>query len=85
MLLAQALHEGGAPAGVMNLINGEPEGMGSIMLQDARGAQGSVHRLPPRRQTADGRRFTDDDAALPGAWRQRARSRLPGCGRGANC
>ena len=36
MLLAQALHEGGAPAGVMNLINGEPEGMGEVMLQDAR-------------------------------------------------
>ena len=36
MLLAQALHEGGAPAGVMNLINGEPGGMGEVMLQDAR-------------------------------------------------
>ena len=36
MLLAQALHEGGAPAGVMNLINGEPEGMGEVLLQDAR-------------------------------------------------
>lgn len=36
MLLAQALHEGGAPAGVMNLINGEPAGMGEVLLQDAR-------------------------------------------------
>ena len=36
MLLAQALFEGGAPAGVMNLINGEPEGMGEVLLQDVR-------------------------------------------------
>ena len=36
MLLAQALHEGGVPAGAMNLINGEPEGMGEVLLQDAR-------------------------------------------------
>ncbi len=36
MLLAQALHEGGAPAGVMNLVNGEPEAMGQRFLDDPR-------------------------------------------------
>ena len=36
MLLAQALVEGGAPAGVMNLINGEPEAMGKVLLDDVR-------------------------------------------------
>ncbi len=32
MLLAQALHEGGAPSGVINCINGDPSGMGQAML-----------------------------------------------------
>jgi len=36
MLLAQALHEGGAPAGVMNLINGDPTGMAGVMMRDPR-------------------------------------------------
>jgi acyl-CoA reductase-like NAD-dependent aldehyde dehydrogenase len=36
MLLAQALHEAGAPAGVINLISGEPESMAQEMLNDAR-------------------------------------------------
>ncbi len=36
MLLAQAVHEAGASAGVMNLVNGEPEGMGRVFLEDAR-------------------------------------------------
>jgi len=36
MLLAQALHEGGAPAGVMNLVNAEPEPFGQVLLEDAR-------------------------------------------------
>ncbi len=36
MLLAQALVEGGAPAGVMNLVNGEPESMGRVLLDDVR-------------------------------------------------
>lgn len=34
MLLAQALHESGAPAGVINLINGDPASMGQAMLDD---------------------------------------------------
>jgi acyl-CoA reductase-like NAD-dependent aldehyde dehydrogenase len=36
MLLAQALYEGGAPAGVINLINGDPASMAQEMLNDAR-------------------------------------------------
>ncbi len=36
MLLAQALHEAGAPPGVINLINGDPASMGQAMLDDAR-------------------------------------------------
>ena len=36
MLLAQALVEGGAPAGVINLVNGEPEAMGQVFLEDKR-------------------------------------------------
>ncbi len=36
MLLAQALHESGAPAGVINLINGDPASMAQAMLNDAR-------------------------------------------------
>jgi acyl-CoA reductase-like NAD-dependent aldehyde dehydrogenase len=36
MLLAQALHEGGAPAGVMNLVNGDPAGIGQALLDDER-------------------------------------------------
>jgi len=36
MLIAQALHEAGAPAGVVNLINGDPEAMGQAMLNDPR-------------------------------------------------
>lgn len=36
MLLARALHEGGAPDGVVNLVNGEPESMGRAMLSDPR-------------------------------------------------
>lgn len=36
MLLAQALHESGAPAGVINLINGDPASMGQAMLDDPR-------------------------------------------------
>jgi acyl-CoA reductase-like NAD-dependent aldehyde dehydrogenase len=36
MLLAQSLHEAGAPAGVINVINGEPEAMGQAMLNDPR-------------------------------------------------
>jgi acyl-CoA reductase-like NAD-dependent aldehyde dehydrogenase len=36
MLLAQALHEAGIPAGVVNVINGDPSGMGEAMLKDPR-------------------------------------------------
>jgi succinate-semialdehyde dehydrogenase / glutarate-semialdehyde dehydrogenase len=36
MLIAQALHEAGAPAGVINLINGDPAAMGQAMLNDPR-------------------------------------------------
>lgn len=36
MLLARALYEGGAPRGVINLINGEPDPMGKAMLNDPR-------------------------------------------------
>lgn len=36
MLLAQALHDGGAPAGVINCINGDPASMGQAFLDDAR-------------------------------------------------
>ena len=36
MLLAQSLVEGGIPAGVINVINGDPDGMGKAMLEDAR-------------------------------------------------
>jgi acyl-CoA reductase-like NAD-dependent aldehyde dehydrogenase len=36
MLLAQALHDSGAPAGVINLINGDPTEMAQAMLDDPR-------------------------------------------------
>lgn len=36
MLLAQALLESGAPAGVINVVSGEPEAMGQAMLADPR-------------------------------------------------
>jgi succinate-semialdehyde dehydrogenase / glutarate-semialdehyde dehydrogenase len=36
MLLAQALHEAGIPAGVINCINGDPAAMGEAMLNDPR-------------------------------------------------
>jgi acyl-CoA reductase-like NAD-dependent aldehyde dehydrogenase len=36
MLLAQALQEGGVPAGVMNLVNGDPAGIGQALLNDER-------------------------------------------------
>ena len=36
MLLARALHEGGAPDGVVNLVNGAPRPMGRAMLDDPR-------------------------------------------------
>ncbi len=36
MLFAQALHEAGAPPGVVNVINGDPEAMGRVMLADPR-------------------------------------------------
>lgn len=36
MILAQALHEAGAPPGVINLLSGEPEAMGQAMLDDPR-------------------------------------------------
>jgi acyl-CoA reductase-like NAD-dependent aldehyde dehydrogenase len=36
MLYAQALHESGAPAGVVNVINGDPDAMGRAMLDDPR-------------------------------------------------
>ncbi len=36
MALASAFHEAGAPAGVVNLINGEPAAMGQAMLDDPR-------------------------------------------------
>ncbi|MFN8379580.1 MAG: NAD-dependent succinate-semialdehyde dehydrogenase, partial [Anaerolineae bacterium] len=36
MIYAQALHEAGAPAGVINVINGDPEAMGRAMLEDPR-------------------------------------------------
>jgi len=36
MLLGQALHESGAPAGVINVINGDPEAMGQAFLDDRR-------------------------------------------------
>jgi acyl-CoA reductase-like NAD-dependent aldehyde dehydrogenase len=36
MMLAQALHESGLPAGVLNCINGDPAGMAQVMLKDAR-------------------------------------------------
>ncbi len=36
MLLAQALHEAGIPAGVVNVINGDPSSMGEAMLKDQR-------------------------------------------------
>jgi len=36
MLLAQAFYDTGLPAGVLNLINGDPPGMGQAMLDDPR-------------------------------------------------
>ncbi len=36
MLLAKALHEAGAPGGVINLINGDADSMGKVMLNDPR-------------------------------------------------
>jgi acyl-CoA reductase-like NAD-dependent aldehyde dehydrogenase len=36
MMMAQALHESGAPAGVINCVNGDPAGMAQVMLKDAR-------------------------------------------------
>jgi acyl-CoA reductase-like NAD-dependent aldehyde dehydrogenase len=36
MLLARALHEADAPHGVINLINGEPDPMGKVLLNDPR-------------------------------------------------
>jgi acyl-CoA reductase-like NAD-dependent aldehyde dehydrogenase len=36
MMLAQALHEAGVPAGVLNMINGDPAAMGEAMLKDPR-------------------------------------------------
>jgi len=36
MLLGQALHESGAPAGVINVINGDPAAMGQAFLNDRR-------------------------------------------------
>jgi acyl-CoA reductase-like NAD-dependent aldehyde dehydrogenase len=36
MLLAHALEEAGLPAGVLNVVNGEPEPMGQAMLDDKR-------------------------------------------------
>jgi acyl-CoA reductase-like NAD-dependent aldehyde dehydrogenase len=36
MALAQALHDSGAPKGTINLINGDPEAMGRVMLNDPR-------------------------------------------------
>lgn len=36
MAMAQALHEAGAPAGVINVINGDPAAMGAAMLADER-------------------------------------------------
>lgn len=36
MMLAQALHEAGVPAGVLNVINGDPAAMAQVMLKDPR-------------------------------------------------
>jgi acyl-CoA reductase-like NAD-dependent aldehyde dehydrogenase len=36
MLLGQALHESGAPAGVINVVNGDPAAMGQAFLDDER-------------------------------------------------
>lgn len=36
MALVQALHESGAPAGVVNLVNGDPEPMARVFLDDPR-------------------------------------------------
>ncbi len=36
MMMAQALHESGAPAGVINCINGDPAAMAQVMLKDVR-------------------------------------------------
>lgn len=36
MMLAQALHDSGIPAGVLNIINGDPAAMGQAMLNDPR-------------------------------------------------
>ena len=36
MMLAQSLHESGIPAGVLNIINGDPATMGQTMLKDPR-------------------------------------------------
>lgn len=36
MLLGQALHEAGAPAGVINVVNGDPESMAGAFLADGR-------------------------------------------------
>jgi acyl-CoA reductase-like NAD-dependent aldehyde dehydrogenase len=36
MIIAQALQESGAPAGVINLINGDPADMAKVMLEDPR-------------------------------------------------
>lgn len=36
MLLAHVLHEAGVPAGVINLISGDPDSMGKAMLKDPR-------------------------------------------------
>jgi acyl-CoA reductase-like NAD-dependent aldehyde dehydrogenase len=36
MLMGQAIHESGMPAGVINVINGEPDPMGKALMQDSR-------------------------------------------------
>jgi len=36
MMLAQALHDAGAPPGVINMVNGDPAAMAGVMLKDPR-------------------------------------------------
>ena len=72
MEMVNVLVEAGAPAGVVNLVNGEPDAIGPGDASPSGLREDPFHRQRAGRQASDGRRVEDDDAAVAGARRQRA-------------
>ncbi len=79
MKIVQALHESGLPAGVVNLVVGDPAEISTFLLAEPRGQGNVVHRFDGGRQNSDGTGGEGPQAGDAGTRRARAPDRARRC------